>query len=931
LSTNRADWSRAAVSDVSVESQTVVPAGTVTFVFTDIEGSTRLLGALRDSYGQLLDEYHELVESIFSVHGGTQLDRAGDGLFHSFTSARRAVAAAIEAQQAMADHTWPAGASVRARMGLHTGEPSESRGGLVGMDIHRAARIAASGHGGQLLLSQTTRDLVAAELPAEASLVDLGEHWLKDLAQPEHLFQVNVEGLPHAFPPLRSLVTLPNNLPRHLSSFVGRRHDVTELRQLMTEAPLVTLTGPGGVGKTRLCLQVAAELLDTFVDGAWLVELETLTDENLVAQQVAIALGIAEASDADALDSVLGHLRSRQALLILDNCEHVIDACARLANALLRGCPGLRILATSREALGVAGERMYPVRSLTLPGTTRALSPAVVAEFESVELFCERARAAEPEFRISDDNARAIVEICRRLDGIPLALELAAARVRALTVQQIADRLDDRFRLLTGASRTVMPRHQTLRAAIDWSFDLLPDTERSVLWRLSVFSGVFSLEAAEHVCAAADVAPEEVIDHLTRLVEKSLVNRQGDHYRLLETVRGYARERSLEAGESEAAYERHRDWYLEFVRQAAPGFFRGPESAIWLDKIEAEHDNLRGALSWSLNAPGGAAAALELAAGLWRFWEIRGYLLEGRHWLDRVLALTTDEVSQTRADVLTAAGVLAANQGDHVAAVRFHEQSLAAHEQLGVQLGIQYALHNLANAAMHQGDTARARQLYERAFEIGDRSDPSLAFVLVNLGDVTDSLGDHAAANRWYEEAIAMIGATGDPWGMAYAVSSYGQSAARHGDHATARERYEQALALYRQMGDQRGEARVLTLLADVTGDEGDEAAALALLYDALLIRSGLGDAPGICAALERFSVASLPIDPTRATRILAAAAAMRERTGARLSLAAQGQVDQQLAALQQSLGGDFAAVWQSASAASVDDALREAAAVVAR
>jgi predicted ATPase/class 3 adenylate cyclase len=918
------------VSDGGAEVRADGPR-TVTFVFSDLEGSTRLLATLRDAYGPLLETYHDMIDSAFAEYGGTQLDQAGDGLFHSFPSARAAVSAAMAAQVAMANHEWPGGASVRARMGIHTGEAVTRRTGYVGMDVHRAARIAAAGHGSQVLLSQVTRDLVATDLPADATLADLGEHWLKDLAQPEHLYQLTMAGLPQAFPPLKSLVTLPNNLPRHLNSFVGRTADVAQVRQLTTESPLVTLTGPGGVGKTRLAVQVAAELLDTFADGVWLVELETLIDENLVAQEVAVALGIAEASDADAQESVLGHLRTRQALLILDNCEHVIGACARLANALLRSCPGLRIIATSREALGVAGERLYPVRSLTLPSRAKTTTAAAAAEFEAVDLFCERARAADPSFTISDDNASAIVEICERLDGIPLAIELAAARVRALSPKQIAERLDDRFRLLTGGSRTVMPRHQTLRAAIDWSFDLLPETERSVLWRLSVFSGAFSLEAAEAVCAGPGIESYEVIDHVTRLVEKSLVNRQGDRYRLLETVRGYARERSLEAGDAEGAYKRHRDWYLEFVRRAAPAFFRGPESATWLDRLEAEHDNLRTALSWSLNETGGASAALELASGLWRFWEIRGYLREGRQWLEKVLAVTTSDTSMARTDVLTAAGILAAAQGDHAAAVKYHEQSLALQEQLGSKQAVQFALHNLANAALHTGDLARARTLYERAIAIAGSEDPNRAFVYVNLADVTDSQGDAAAASGHYEQAIDIVAASGDVWGMAHAQSSYGQFAMRHGEHAAARERYERALAIYRQLGDMRGEARLMTLLADVDADEGKPAEALRLLYGALEIRCRLGDSPGICGALERFSSGAMDVDAIRAARILAAASSLRDRTGARLAPAGQAAIDQQLARLQEALGAEFAASWQSGSGASIDEALREAEAVLSR
>ncbi len=889
-----------------------------------------MLAALRDQYATLLDEFHELLGTVLTNHGATEIDRAGDGVFHSFPSARRAIAAAVESQLAIAGHTWPASSNVSVRMGILTGEVIAGRSGIVGIDIHRAARIAAAGHGGQVLLSQTTHDLVAGELPEGATLIDLGEHWLKDLAEPEHLYQINIDGLRTAFPPLRSLVTLPNNLPRHLSSFVGRRHDVEDLRQLMTESPLVTLTGPGGVGKTRLCLQVAAELLDTFSDGAWLVELETLTDGELVAQQVAVALGIAEASAADAREAVLGHLRTREALIILDNCEHLIEACARLANSILRACPGVRILATSREALGVTGERMYPVRSLSLPAPKR-VTAAGLADSEAVRLFTERAQAVDPSFELTDENAAAVYEVCRRLDGIPLAVELAAARVRALSVAQIAERLDDRFRLLTGGNRTVMPRHQTLRAAIDWSFDLLSDSERTVLWRLSVFAGSFSLETAETVCAAGEIEQFEVIDHVTRLLEKSLVNRQGDRYRLLETVRGYARERALEAQEAQGAYERHLEWYREFVRQAAPAFFRGGVSADWLDRLEVEQDNLRAALGWSLNESGGAAAALELATGLWRFWEIRGYGTEARQWLDRVLAATPAEATRARADALTAAGVLAAGQGDHAAAMRLHEESLALNEQIGDRRAIEYALANLANAALHKGDVNRARSLYERVIEIGDPNDTSLAFVLVNLADVIDSQGDYLGAAQRYEEALRLFGTTGEVWTTAHALTSYGQSAARHGDYDLARQRYEQSLEIYRTVGDERGQARVMTLIADVAADEGDADAALQLLFEALKMRCRMGDAPGICAALERFSTAAADTDATRATRILAAAAAMRERTGARLSLTAQALVDQQLAHLQSHLGADFGRAWQAGAASSVDDALRDAAAMVGR
>jgi len=488
-----------------------------------------------------------------------------------------------------------------------------------------------------------------------------------------------------------------------------------------------------------------------------------------------------------------------------------------------------------------------------------------------------------------------------------------------------------RMKLLGATVVPVTSGDQTLRAAIDWSFDLLPQTERDVLWRLSVFSGGFSLEAAEAVAAGDDVATEDIVDHVARLVEKSLINRQGDRYRLIETVRSLARERLRDSGESEAAHRRHRDWYLDFVRRAAPAFFRGTESAAVLDSLEAEHDNLRAALSWSLNEAGPRTAALELASGLWRFWEIRGYMREGRQWLERVLAATPDETTILRGDVLTAAGVLAAAQGDHAAAVRYHERSLAIQEELGSRQGVQFALHNLANAALHNGDAARARSLYERAIVVAGDAEPNRGFVYVSLADVTDAAGDREAASKYYEKALEIIALTGDTWRTAYALTSYGQSAARHGEYAVARDRYVQALAIYRDLGDQRAQARVMTLLADVAAGEGNRQEALRLLYDSLEIRCRLADSPGICSALEKFAAGAMDLDAKRAARILAAASSFRDKIGARLSSTSQAALDQQLARLEEALGPDFGSAWNSGSGADVNDALREAAAVVGR
>lgn len=909
-----------------------MPAGTVTFAFVDLEGSTRLLASLKQEYAGLLSEYYAAVEETFAPQGGRLIDRAGDGLFYGFPTARGAVAGALDVQRALADRTWPAGVTVRARIGIHTGEPATERVGYVGLDVHRAARIAACGHGGQILLSQTSRDLVASELADGVTLVDQGEHWLKDLAHPEHLYQIAAEGLQATFPPLRSLVTLPNNLPRHLNTFIGRRRELDEARDLLAEAPLLTLTGPGGAGKTRLAVQLAAEIVDKFADGTWLIELETLSDKALVPQTVASTLGVTEGTEADVTASLVRHLHTREQLLILDNCEHVVSACAGLANTLLRACPGVRILATSREALGVPGERLYPVRSLSLPEGARVQDIQQLAGFEAIGLFVQRARAADPAFQLDASNASAVVEICRRLDGIPLAIELAAARVRALSAQQIAARLDDRFRLLTGGSRTVLPRHQTLRAAMEWSFGLLPEEERPVLWRLSVFAGAFTLEAAEAVAAGGVVDRDDVVEHVTRLVEKSLVNRQDDGYRLLETIREYARDHLLEAGEAEETHARHRDWYVGLIEKAAPAFFRGPESVEAVQTLEREHDNLRAALQWSLNEQNGGASALRMAGALWRFWEIRGYLVEGRQWMERVLERTSGHMSDQQADILTGAGILAAAQGDHAAAMRYHEQSLALHQELGNRYAVTYALNNLANAALHAGDHQRARELYEetvaRARALRDAR--ALPITLLHVADVADRQGDYEGARERYREAIDLVRQHGDRWTLGYALGNYGETAARHDDRATARETYDEALRIYGELGDRRGEGRILTLQGELARMEDDVSTARRLLHRALMIRCELGDSPGICAALERLAGIAPQEHLDRAARVLGAASAMRERTGARLPMAAQAEVDQQLAKLQSALGNAFSEAWQQGHVASLEDALRDAGAIAA-
>ncbi len=549
--------------------------GTVTFLFTNIEGSTELLQRLDDRrYGEVLAEHQRLLRAAFQEEGGQEMDTQGDAFFVAFPRASNAVAAAVAAQLAITAHPWPEGVQVRVCIGLHTGEATIADSRYVGLNVHRAARICAAGWGGQILVSRATRDVVTHDLPPGVILRGLGEHRLKDLQRLEEIFQLLHPDLPTDFPPLRSLDVLPNNLPHQVTSFIGREWEMAEVKRLLPTTRLLTLTGPGGCGKTRLALQVAADLLEEFANGVWLAELAALSDSALVPQAVASALGVREEPGRSLLATLADYLQPKQLLLVLDNCERLIGACAPLAAALLRACPSLKILALSWEVLGIAEEVTYHVPALSLPDLRRLPSLEHLTQYEAVRLFIERAADALPTFAVTNQNARAVAQVCYRLDGIPLAIELAAARVKVLSVDQIAGRLDDRFRLLTSGSRAAPPRLQTLRATMDWGYDLLSEKERMVLRRLAVFAGGWTLAAAEAVCAGDRVEGFEVLDLLTRLVNKSLVSaeEQGEetHYRMLETVRQYAREKLLESGEADVVRGRHRDWDQRMAERADP-------------------------------------------------------------------------------------------------------------------------------------------------------------------------------------------------------------------------------------------------------------------------------------------------------------------------------------------------------------------------
>ena len=608
-----------------------LPSGMVTLLFTDIEGGIGLWEADREAMTKASARHDRVVREQIEAAGGRVVKTVGEAFRTVFADPYAALASAVAIQRAAGSELWPPGLLVRVRMALHSGACVERDGDYFGPVANRADRLLAVGHGGQVLVSEAAYELLAGRLPGGIGFRDLGEHRLKDLGRAERVFEVTGPGLAGGFGRLRSLddPALRHNLPSQPTSFVGRAAELAELRSLVSgRSRLVTIAGPGGIGKSRLALQVAAEALDGAGDGVWLVELAPVAEPELVTRTVAAVLGIREEPGRLILDTLVDAIGDRHLLVVLDNAEHVLGAAAKLADALMRSCPQAYLLVTSREPLGISGEHIFRIPPLTVPPADLA-APGLLAAFESVQLFAERAAMYRQGFALDDANAAAVAAVCVRLDGIPLALELAAARLGSLSAPEIASRLDQRFRLLTGGSRTALPRHQTLRALIDWSYDLLNPEEQMVLGRLSVFAGGWTLAAAEAVNAGSGTGEWPVLDQLAALVDKSLVQAEEMHgstrYRLLETVRQYAAEHLARqpGAELAATQAAHRDHYLALV-QTADTFLRGPDEAVWLDRLEVEFDNIRAALAFSLADPDGTEPGLRLATGLRWFCNMRG-------------------------------------------------------------------------------------------------------------------------------------------------------------------------------------------------------------------------------------------------------------------------------------------------------------------
>ncbi|MDP9245980.1 MAG: tetratricopeptide repeat protein [Chloroflexota bacterium] len=866
------------------------PAGTVTMLFTDIEGSTAGIQALgSDRWEEVLEVHAEILRTALATNAGIEVRTEGDSFFAVFTSATAAIAAAVAAQRGLQSVEWPHGAAVRVRMGLHTGEtrPATTAAGAdyVGFEVHRAARIAAAGHGGQVLISDTTRALVHDQLGAGIGLRDLGEHRFKDLAQQQRVYQLLVDGLPDDFPPLRSLDATPNNLPTQTTSFVGREPEIAKALGLLDGGRLLTLTGSGGTGKTRLALQVTASALDHFSAGAWLVELAPVTNPGDVAATVAAALHVSERAGHDRLATISESLRSQELLLVLDNCEHLIESCAQLADVLLRSCPRLKIIATSRERLNVPGETLMPVPSLRLPEPGEVLPLDELWAYEAVRLFVDRAAAFQLGFELTGENADDIVRICRRLDGIPLALELAAARVRALSLGQVAQRLDDRFRLLTGGGRTVVARQQTLRALIDWSYDLLRPAERTLLARLAVFARGWTLEAAEEICAGDGLERDEILDLLAHLVDKSLAVKQeragSARYTMLETVREYAHDKLVESGEAAIIRKRHFDHFFRLLEQAGE-VFGGIEGR----RLAGEYENLLAALAWVEAESGSEERMLYFAGSLQApaMWRGRGPS-ELRQILTRALERSNPTArTPGRARALTAAAGLASMQEDGDAAFALATEAAGILREFG-------NTRDLAQVLMILGLSTQDPAAFAEAESILTQTDDYYGLGLSRFirGDFALQRGDYQEARRLHTESLALLRRAGDDSTIRTSpMLSLARIACAEGDFVQARALVEEALAIRRKNTDDHWAIAIaLNGLGEVDRCEGRAAQAAPLFEQALRDARELGDGPLISWSQHNLGHVALQASdlPTAAGR-LHESLTLRRRAGPHVNLA---------------------------------------------
>jgi predicted ATPase len=864
--------------------------------------------------------HDEILRRAIVEHGGYVFKTVGDAFCCAFTTAPDALEAALDAQRLLLKERWAESTPLRVRMALHMGAAEERDGDYFGPPVNRVARLLSAAHGGQVLLSLPTHEMVRDQLPAGMDLAELGEHRLKDLFRPERVFQLTAPDLPSEFPPLRTLDTYRNNLPLQPTPLVGREKEVAEVCDLLRgdETRLLTLTGPGGIGKTRVALQAAADLLDDFPDGTFFAPLATLTEAELLLPAVAETLGVRETGEQPLDESLKDYLSERRLLLVLDNFEQVLEA-APTVTEMLAGAPGLKVLVTSRTSLRLYGEHVYPVPPLSMPDLKRPPPLERLTQYEAVRLFVERARALKPDFKVTNESAPAVAEICVRLDGLPLAIELAAARITMLPPRALLQRLSSRLKLLTGGARDLPERQRTLRATLEWSHALLDEGEQVLFGRLAVFSGGRTLEAIEAICDAEGDLTVDTFEGVSSLLDKSLLRQEegpgGEpRFVMLETVHEYAREKLEQSAEAEEIKRVHAQYFLTLAEEANSGL-KGANQLQWLERLEAEHDNMRAALSWALERKE-AEVALRLGGALWRFWSVRGYYGEGRRWLEGALAMEGRVSPESRAMALAGIGVLASEQGDLDRAQQACEEGLEllGHEAREAREVKLWLLTGFGWVAVEREEHEQATRLFEEGLALSRemRDTYWLASSLFNLATVSHSLGDYERATELYEESMDLFRAQGDKQGLSAGLNNLAMLVFSKGDLGRAAQLTEEAVALSMEIGGIRGAVSIglynlgwMALLQDHLGRTADlYRESLSLSWDARLN-------PVVQWALEGFAcLAGAKGEAERAARLWGAAQALHETKNIPRDIDFLAEADARISAVRSSMGEE---AWEEA------------------
>ncbi|MEO8210630.1 MAG: tetratricopeptide repeat protein [bacterium] len=839
--------------------KTQIPSGLVTFLFSDIEGSTKLAQKFPDILPISLSKHNFILKESIENNKGYVFKTVGDAFCAAFENADDAVNASLEAQVKINSEKWDE-AVIKVRMGIHSGDAEwdgEDYSGYI--TLARVQRIMSAAHGGQVLISEDVFNKVSNNF----SFRDLGERRLKDLRQTEHLYQFTSPDLPLDFPPLNTLDARPNNLPVQLTTFIGREDEMSDIKSLLFKTHLLTLIGAGGTGKTRIAIQTGADMIDDFTNGVWFVDLAPLMEPELLPQTLAEVLGVKEDPKREITETIRDYLKEKEMLIILDNCEQLIEACSKLSEKLLQSAPKLKIIATSREALRIPGEQTLRVSSLSLPDPKEDNTLEKLKKFESVRLFLDRALAVNQNFKIENSNVKALAEICHHLDGIPLAIELAAARVKVLSLEKISERLNDRFKLLTGGERTALPRQQTLRALIDWSYDLLSEQEKILWQRLSIFAGGWVMEAAEEVCGDINIDKYDILDLLNNLIEKSIIifDEGKERYRMLETIKQYGYEKLGDANERDAMMNNHLKYFMERAEFIKPKLI-GPDLKEWLNKLDEDYSNYQSALTWTLEG-NKRQEGICLAVALCKYWHIRGYISEGRRWLSFVAQQRDDIPKPALASILNYLGVFDYAQGNYDRAQIELEEAFEVRRESGDNKSIVDGLNILGLLAYDKGEYDTARKLHEECLklqrEIGDKLGISTS--INNLGLVYQNIqikDNEENLEPLYKEGLKLFRELGDTRKTATFLNFLGNGFLDKSDFENARLHYEESLGLFRELGNIRGIAFLLGNLAILSKNQGDFSKAKTLLEESLSLSKSIGDKFGIAMNLTNLGETSI-------------------------------------------------------------------------